>query len=74
MPPSKLMQKLRKNHAKQMLKLKPGPRNNMNVKPMPRPASEKKNLNTAIAKMKASQKKFNNNKKARSIKVVSPKK
>lgn len=74
MAPSKIMQKLRKNHAKQMKKLKPAARNNTNVKPMPRPATVKKNLNTAVAKMKATQKKINNNRAARIVKLVNTKK
>jgi hypothetical protein len=69
------MQKLRKDHAKQVKKLKPGTRNNVNVRPTPpRPASAAKNLDTAIAKMKAAQKKFNNDKKARTVRLVSAKK
>lgn len=75
MPPSKLMQKLRKEHAKQVKKFKPTPRNNMIMRTIsPLPTTAKKNLDAAVAKMKASQKKFNDNKKARSIKVINAKK
>lgn len=75
MPPSSLMQKLRKNHAKQMKKMKPGARNNANVRPTPRPKSTtaNRNLNAAVAKMKAVQKKFNDNRNARIIKVIAKK-
>ena len=74
MPPSKIMQKLRKDHAKQVKKLKPGARNSANVKPTLRQPSAVKNLNAAVAKMKAAQQKFNNNKKARTVKLVNAKK
>lgn len=77
MPASKLMQKLRKDHAKQVKKLKPGARNNANIKPTPRPTTIRnnaRNLNTAVEKMKAAQKKFNNNKNARTVKLISAKK
>lgn len=86
MPPSKLMQKLRKEHAKQVKKYKSTPRNNANIKVAVNSLNSAvarmntavknntKNLNAAVAKMKAVQKKLNDKKKARSIKVISPKK
>ena len=77
MPASKLMQKLRKDHAKQVKKLKPGARNSANVRPTPRPTSVRentKNLNAAVAKMKATKKKLNNAKNARTVKLVNAKK
>ena len=86
MPSSKLMQKLRKEHAKQVKKLKPTLRNNANIRVAVNNLNSAvtrintavknntKNLNAAVAKMKAVQNKLNDKKKARSIKVISPKK
>ena len=77
MSTSKLMQKLRMQHAKQVKRLKQGVRNNANVKPTPRVPAVKngvKNLNTAVAKMKAMQNKLKKNRNNRAIKVVKAKK
>lgn len=74
MPTSKLMQKLKKEHAKQVKKIKPGVRNAANVKPTPKRTptpTPKKNLTAAVAKMKATQAKLKANKNKRSIKIIS---
>jgi len=74
MPTSKLMQKLKKEHAKQVKKLKPGARNAANVRPGPKPTptpAPKKNLTAAVAKMKATEAKLKANKNKRSIKIIS---
>lgn len=79
MPTSTLMQKLRKDHAKQMKKMKPGTRNSANIKPSTsRPvttAAANRNLAlaAAVAKMKAVQKKFNDDRNARTVKVITKK-
>lgn len=77
MPPtSTLMQKLRKDHAKQMKKMKPGARDSANIKPTTsRPvtaATANRNLAlaAAVAKMKAAQKKFNDNRNVRTVKMI----
>lgn len=74
MPTSKLMQKLKKEHAKQVKKIKSGVRNATNVKPAPKRTptpTPKKNLTAAVAKMKATQAKLKANKNKRSIKIIS---
>jgi hypothetical protein len=76
MPTSKLMQKLKKEHKKQVKKFKPGARNATNVKPTPKRVSSptpapKKNLTVAVAKMKATEAKLKANKNKRSIKIIS---
>lgn len=80
MPTSTLMQKLRKDHAKQMKKMKPGTRNSANIKPStsrPVTATAAANRNlalaAAVAKMKAVQKKFNDDRNARTVKVITKK-
>jgi hypothetical protein len=74
MPTSKLMQKLKKEHAKQVKKLKPGARNAANVKPAPKRTptpTPKKNLTAAVAKMKAAEARLKAKKNNRSIKIIS---
>lgn len=76
MPTSKLMQKLKKEHAKQVKKLKPGARNAANVRPSPKPTptptpTPKKNLTAAVAKMKAAEARLKAKKNNRSIKIIS---
>lgn len=76
---STLMQKLRKDHAKQVKKMKPGARDSANIKPSTsRPvtaATTNRNLAlaAAVAKMKAVQKKFNDDRNARTVKVITRK-
>lgn len=76
MPTSTLMQKLRKDHAKQMKKMKPGTRDSANIKPSTsRPvttAAANRNLAlaAAVAKMKAVQKKFNDDRNVRTVKMI----
>ena len=70
MTTSALMKKLKKNHAKQVKKLKPGTRVPATPKVVRRsPVVEKtiKNLNKAISKMKAVQSEINSKRASRSV-------
>ena len=76
MATSKIMQKLKKEHKKQVKKLKPGVRNITPKKtPVPVPTNKKTptNLNRAVAKMKATQAKLNSNKNAKKVKMINKK-
>ena len=73
MATSKIMQKLKKEHKKQVKKLKPGVRNITPKKtPVPVPTN-KKTLNNAVAKMKATQAKLNANKNVKKVKMINKK-
>ena len=76
MTTSKIMQKLKKEHKKQVKKLKPVVRNITPKKtPVPVPANKKipTNLNNAVAKMKATQAKLNANKNVKKVKMINKK-
>ena len=74
MSTSKIMQKLKKEHKKQVKKLKPGVRN-ATPKKTPVPVNKKTptNLNRAVAKMKATQAKPNANKNTKKVKMINKK-
>lgn len=70
MPTSALMKKMKKNHAKQVKKLQPGTRvSTTPVVTRRSPAVEKtiKNLDKAIAKMKAVQSEINSKRASRTV-------
>ena len=74
MPTSKIMQKLKKDHKKQVKKMKPGVRNNDKKTPTPTPTNKTPaKLNKAVAKMKATQAKLKANKNVKMVKMINKK-
>ena len=73
MTTSKIMQKLKKQHAKQVRKMTPGARNNTKVVVRTPTVKAPTNLNRAVTKMKATQAKLKANKNAKVVKMINKK-